>query len=134
LESFCVSKQPQAIRLKCLDSHETEFSAACRNRRAELRELRASCQAVIEQSCRYVPPIADALLDCLQEHEAELAGPCRSLREKAQQPSHYIAAACQSDFKKFCKNVPLRGMRIAQCLREHDAELSQPCLAGASEK
>ena len=120
--------------MKCLDSHEAEFSEACRKRRAELRDLRVSCLAVIEQSCRYVPLFADAILNCLQEHEAELAGPCQSLREKAAQPSRYIAAACQSDFKRFCKDVPLKGLRVAQCLQEHEAELSKPCLAGAPEK
>jgi len=129
-----VGSQPQAIRMRCLDSHEAEFSGACQNRRAELRELRASCQTVIEQSCRYVPLFADAILNCLQEHDAELIGPCRSLREKAQKPSHYIAEACQSDVKKFCKDAPLIGFRIAQCLQEHEAELSKPCLAGAPEK
>jgi hypothetical protein len=117
--------------MKCLDSHEAEFTAECQQRRAELRELRASCQAVIEESCRYVPLFADAILSCLQEHEAELAAPCKSQREKAQKPAHYIAAACQSDFKRVCKDVPLNGFRIAQCLQEHEAELSRPCLSGA---
>jgi hypothetical protein len=120
-----------AIRLRCLDSHEAEFSAACQERRAELRELRSSCQAVIDESCRYVPLFADAILSCLQDHETELAGPCKSLREKALKPSHYVSEACQADFKKFCKDVPLNGFRIAQCLQEHETELSKPCLAGA---
>ena len=134
LERFCVGSQPQAIRIRCLDSHEAEFSKACQERRAELRDLRTACAAVIEPSCRYVPLFADAILNCLQEHEAELVAPCKSLREKAQKPSHYIAAACQSDFKKFCKDMPLNGFRVAQCLQEHEAELSKPCLEGAPGK
>ncbi|MCX5795350.1 MAG: hypothetical protein NTY77_07655 [Elusimicrobia bacterium] len=134
LENFCTGNQPQAIRMRCLDSHEAEFSKGCQTRRAELRDLRASCKAVIEQSCRYVPLFADAILNCLQEHEAELVDPCKSLRDKALKPSRFVAAACQSDFKKFCKDLPMNGFRIAQCLQEHEAELSKPCLAGAPEK
>jgi hypothetical protein len=135
LEKFCVGNHPLAIRMRCLDSHEAEFSEACQKRRVELRELRSSCQAVIDQSCRYTPLLADAILSCLQEHEADIVDPsCKSLREKAAQSSHYIAAACQSDVKKLCKDVPVNGFRIAQCLQEHETDLSKPCLAGTSEK
>jgi hypothetical protein len=135
LEKFCANSQPLAIRMKCLDSHESEFSQACQKRRSDLRELRAACQAVIDESCRYAPLFADALLGCLQEHEADITDPsCKSLREKAAQPSHYVAAACQPDYKKFCKDAPLNGFRIAQCLQEHETELSKPCLEGAPGK
>jgi len=134
LEKFCVSSQPTVIRMKCLDAHEAEFSGACQRRRAELRELRSACQTVIKQSCPYVPLVPNAILQCLQDHEAELVDQCQRLREKARQPKRYIAAACQADFKKFCKDVPLNDFQIAQCLQEHAAELSEPCRTGAPEK
>lgn len=131
LERFCTGNQPQAIKMRCLDSREPEFSKACQKRRAELRELRTACQAVIEQNCRYVPLLADAILNCLQEHEGTVLDKCRSLREKALDASRYVAKACQGDLKKLCKDVPMNGFKIAQCLQEHEAELSKPCLEGA---
>ena len=131
LEKFCTGNQPQAIKMRCLDSHEPEFSGACQKRRGELRELKTACQTVIEQNCRYVHLFADALMNCLQEHEEAVLEKCKSLREKAQDASHYVAKACQSDFKKFCKEGPMNGFRIAQCLQEHEAELAKPCLEGA---
>ena len=134
LEKFCVDSRPLVIRMKCLDSHEAEFAEACQKRRAELRDLRTACQPVIDQSCRYVPLFADAILNCLQEHESDIVEPCKGLREKALKPAHFISPACQADFKKFCKDVPMKGLSIAQCLQEHLAELSKPCLTGAPEK
>jgi hypothetical protein len=134
LEKFCTGNQPQAIKMRCLDSHEPEFSGACQKRRGELRELKAACQTVIEQNCRYVPLFADAILNCLADHAEAVLDKCKSLREKALEPSHYVAKACQADVKKLCKDVPVNGFKIAQCLQEHEAELAKPCLEGAPEK
>ncbi|HEU4684161.1 MAG TPA: cysteine rich repeat-containing protein [Nitrospira sp.] len=35
--------------------------------------------------------------------------------------------ACETDVKQFCHDVRPGGGRIIQCLRKHDAELSQGC-------
>src|SRR6266849_2014838 len=34
---------------------------------------------------------------------------------------------CAADVKKFCKDVQPGGGRIIQCMKQHDAELSQAC-------
>ena len=129
-ENFCANTQPITIRMKCLDSHEPEFSKECQERRGEMRDLRAACKTVIDASCRYAPMFPDVLLKCLQEHEMDVVDACKKAYSKAQEPSHYVADACRKDFKKFCKDVPVNGFKIAQCLQEHEVELSEPCRAG----
>ncbi len=45
------------------------------------------------------------------------------------------AQACRADFKKFCDGVRPGGGRGAQCLKQHEAELSEGCktaMAGAA--
>ncbi|MBI5451258.1 MAG: hypothetical protein HY940_07865 [Gammaproteobacteria bacterium] len=37
--------------------------------------------------------------------------------------------SCQPDIKKFCADVKPGGGRIIQCLKKHDAELSEACKA-----
>jgi hypothetical protein len=40
---------------------------------------------------------------------------------------------CEADFKKACANVTPGGGRIAACIKEHLAELSDPCKARLAE-
>ncbi|MEI8013356.1 MAG: cysteine rich repeat-containing protein [Nitrospira sp.] len=38
-----------------------------------------------------------------------------------------LRKACETDGKRFCKDVKLGGGRILQCLREHEPELAPGC-------
>jgi len=38
-----------------------------------------------------------------------------------------LRTACQSDAKRFCKDVKAGGGRIVKCLREHESELAAGC-------
>ena len=133
LEKFCAGVQPGASRQRCLDAHEAESSKPCRKRRSELRELRSACEAVMASSCKDVPLLLDPMLKCLQEHEAALGEPCRKLRAAARKPAQLIIPACQGDFKKLCKDVPLTSSDVSRCLQDHEAELSGPCRAAGPE-
>jgi hypothetical protein len=42
-------------------------------------------------------------------------------------PAGAQAMACAADREKFCSGVPMGGGRIAGCLKEHKAELSEGC-------
>ena len=41
---------------------------------------------------------------------------------------------CKADVEKFCKNVEQGKGRVARCLKEHKAELSQACRDGLAKK
>jgi hypothetical protein len=34
---------------------------------------------------------------------------------------------CLADIKQFCANVPVGGGRVQECLKEHEAKISQAC-------
>lgn len=60
---------------------------------------------------------------------ALLAGPAPAADRAA-------ARACRADFKKFCSDVKPGGGRGAECLKQHEAELSDSCktaMAGAAQ-
>jgi cysteine rich repeat protein len=37
--------------------------------------------------------------------------------------------ACHSDVQQFCKDVRIGDSRLAQCLKQHESELSSTCQA-----
>jgi hypothetical protein len=40
-----------------------------------------------------------------------------------------IGDACQNDVQQFCKDIKPGGGRLAQCLKQHESELSSTCKA-----
>lgn len=42
------------------------------------------------------------------------------------------ARACRADVEKFCKDVQPGGGRVAQCMKQHESELSDACKSAAA--
>jgi hypothetical protein len=91
ISKFCQDFPPgKAAIANCLELHEKELSAACREyrskmtgRREEIRaemaarvRFRQACRDDMAKFCRDVKPDLEAVVQCLDGHENELTGPC----------------------------------------------------------
>jgi hypothetical protein len=75
---------------RCLRSHESELSAACRERLAQLSQARsrtrAACREDLRKFCGDVEPGGGRVIACLREHESELSPACRGVVARARPP------------------------------------------------
>ena len=91
---FCTNVSPgpagMIALMECLEWHEKELSAACRDFEAgmggprterseslrEKRQFRQSCMADMARYCESAGPMQGGMMKCLSEHENELSAPC----------------------------------------------------------
>ncbi len=68
---------------------------------------------------------------CLQRKAAQLSIPCQPvLRERLvrmKENMQHLRAACEADRRQYCRDVPLSGGAIVQCLESHAQEVSDQC-------
>ena len=77
--------------MECLEWHEKELSAACRDFEAgmmggartekseslrEKRQFRQNCMADMARYCQNASPMQGGMMKCLNQHENELSAPC----------------------------------------------------------
>lgn len=68
---------------------------------------------------------------CLQRKAAQLSIPCqpilreRLVRMKANM--QHLRAACEADRRQYCRDEPVSGRAIVQCLESHAQEVSDHC-------
>jgi Golgi apparatus protein 1 len=138
-ERLCKDVQPGEGRIvRCMKAHEAELSPSCKQRIATFREevhaALEACNADVEKFCGGMERGEGHVHACLMQHEAELSPGCKAAGEKltrkregAKATMQSVNEACKDDLGKFCKNVRPGGGRLAQCLRQYDAELSPGC-------
>jgi Cysteine rich repeat len=90
-------------------------------------QLSGACGDDIAKFCKEVQPGGGRLSKCLKDHQKELSPTCRDTVASAQKRWNETAESCHDDVLKFCKDVEPGGGRIANCLREHQSELSADC-------
>ncbi|HRC43902.1 MAG TPA: hypothetical protein PLT27_07615 [Nitrospira sp.] len=90
------------------------------------RELK--CDLEIEALC---PEEEGERRACLQRKAAQLSAPCRPmLRERLvrmKEAMQQLRTACEADRRQFCREVPLGGGAMVQCLESHAQEVSDRC-------
>jgi Cysteine rich repeat len=92
------------------------------------------CNAELTQYCAEVTPGEGRLLACLYAYEDKLSGQCEhalydaaARLERAIGTITYVANECRSELETHCTGVEVGEGRVAQCLKDHAAELSPGC-------
>ena len=87
------------------------------------------CADDVAKFCQGVKGGQEKLMQCLKEHQSELSSPCQARVQTMETRMKEMTEACQSDMQQFCTGVNPSGGRIAQCLKQHESELSSTCKA-----
>ena len=141
-QRFCQGAEPgEGGIVRCLKEHESELSGACKARfRVPVAEVRAACKDDAARLCKGVKPGAGGIARCLREHASELSEQCKqegdemeARRQKVQGMAQALREACKDDTARFCGGVQPGGARLAQCLKQHEGELSAKCKDAAAQ-
>jgi hypothetical protein len=102
-------------------------------------EAPAGCAAEVQKFCPTIAPGGGHVLLCLQEHASQLSPECQQALQGAQRHAEKRRAnrsaagawvsPCTGDIQKLCQGIPAGAGRIAECLGQHQAELSEGCRA-----
>jgi hypothetical protein len=97
-------------------------------------QVRDGCNSELAQYCAEVTPGDGRLLACLYAHGDKLSGQCEhavydaaARLERAISAITYVASECRSALETHCTGVEVGNGRVAQCLKDHAAELSAGC-------
>jgi Cysteine rich repeat len=93
-----------------------------------------SCSSEITQYCAKVTPGEGRLLACLYAVSDKLSGRCEfalydvaARLERAVSTVTYVTNECRSELATNCANVQAGEGRVAQCLQDHESDLSPGC-------
>jgi hypothetical protein len=86
------------------------------------------CDEDAKKFCPDAEPGSGGVRRCLQEHLDQLSPECREQISRGRRRRHPPRfRGCEADLDKFCKDMPPGGGRLLNCLREHEADLSEEC-------
>lgn len=129
-KKLCAGVQPGEGRIAaCLKEHKDQLSPACKGNIARFREGADACEADVQKLCPGAKPGMERQT-CMRQHKDQVSPGCREFFEQAVQrrgEMREAMRACRGDAQKFCKDVKAGGGRIAECLKQHQAELSEAC-------
>ena len=94
------------------------------------------CREDIQRLCKDMGP--GGVAGCLHQHASELSPACKArlaeVKERVQQRRAQLKQACQGDVEKYCSKIQPGNLRLAQCLREHQEQISPGCKAALAER
>ena len=92
------------------------------------------CNTELARFCAEVTPGEERLLACLYAHGDKLTKQCdyalynaAARLERAIGAITYVASECRAELETHCADVDVGEGRVAQCLKDHAAELSPGC-------
>jgi hypothetical protein len=102
------------------------------------------CRAEIERVCGAQKAQGrEAVRACVQQNRSQFSQACQDqMAKKAQgrdnrgekkKGQRQAAEACRADVQRLCANVQPGEGRIMQCLKQNQAQLSQPCKDAAAQ-
>jgi hypothetical protein len=105
----------------------------------------AACARDIATYCSNVPHETSERVICLQAHASQLTAECRealkqkqstgdSRRSKSKKAVQPWVSPCMNDIRALCQGIPAGPGRVAECLTQHQAQLSEPCKAAFTAK
>ena len=143
VEKLCKGIEPGEGRLaKCMKEKEAQVSAGCKEHMAKMHEEREkkmrafneACKGDVEKFCKDVKPGDGRMVGCLRSNQASLSGSCKEQmdameehRHQMGEKAHHMAEACKTDMQQYCKDVKPGEGRMARCLKENEAKLSESC-------
>ena len=86
------------------------------------------CQADVARLCPNAQGHQDVRA-CMQQNADQLSAECKARIDARRAKFQAAREACQPDVAKFCSDVQPGGGRIAACLKQHAAEISDACRA-----
>ena len=150
VERLCKDVQPGEGRVaQCLKDNEASVSGACKEHMGKLhergqqrmQEFQRACKSDLDQYCKDVPRGQGKVVGCLREHSDNLSSSCKAelaqidkRHQQMQGRMHGAGEACKGDVAQFCQGVQPGGGRVAKCLKENEAKLSDACKSALSPK
>jgi len=92
-------------------------------------ETARPCRDDAARLCQGVQPGEGRIAQCLKQHANELSPACKNNIAKMKEEIKEAKEACKGDAKKLCEGIKPGGGKIAQCLKQHESELSPACKA-----
>jgi hypothetical protein len=97
-------------------------------------QVLSGCNTELARFCAEVTPDEGRLLACLYAHGDKLTKQCdyalynaAARLERAIGAITYVASECRAELETHCVNIDVGEGRVAQCLKDHKAELSPAC-------
>ena len=99
-----------------------------------------ACAKETKNYCNQVTPGRGRMLSCLYAHEDKLSAQCintlydgLALLERAIDEITYWVTQCDQDIDNFCAETEMGAGRIARCLLDNKAKLSERCTSAIDE-
>ena len=105
-----------------------------------VEKVTKACENETKSYCSQVTPGRGRLLSCLYAHEDKLSAQCintlydgLAMLERAVDSISYWVTQCDQDIDTFCAATEMGAGRIARCLLDNKADLSERCTSAIDE-